>query len=78
MRLIVGRALAVSGVGIVAGLLIAMLTTRGLESLLYGVSRFDPATFAAVAIVLAGAAALAAYLPARRAVRIDPLVALRR
>lgn len=63
--------------GIVFGLLGAFVLTRRLESLLYGITPHDPATFAAVVLILAGAGLLAAYAPARRAARVDPLITLR-
>ena len=63
--------------GIVAGLFGAFVLTRRLESLLYGITPHDPATFAAVVLVLAGAGLLAAYAPARRAARVDPIITLR-
>jgi len=56
----------------------SLLATRLLESLLFGVSATDPATFAVVAALLGTAALGASYLPARRAVRLDPSIALRR
>jgi len=55
----------------------ALLLTRTLRSLLYGVSPFDPLTLVGAAAILLTAAAAAAYLPARRATRIDPVAALR-
>jgi ABC-type antimicrobial peptide transport system permease subunit len=67
--------LAVAGIGL--GLLGSLAATRALGSLLYGVSATDPLTFAAVAFVLGGVAALASFLPAQRATRIDPMVALK-
>jgi putative ABC transport system permease protein len=73
----VGQGLALAGTGMVAGLLGAMAATRYLASLLYGVGATDPATFVAIATLGAGVAALASYLPARRALRLDPMIALR-
>jgi len=77
MKMILGQGtkLALFGVGI--GLAAASLLTRVLTGLLYGVSPTDPLTFGAVAVMLFGVAVMACYLPARRAVRVDPMVALR-
>jgi putative ABC transport system permease protein len=63
--------------GLALGLLAALYLSRFLESLLFGVQPRDPATFAAVALLFLGVAALACYLPARRATQVDPVVALR-
>lgn len=63
--------------GVIAGLIGAALLTRLMASMLFGVSSHDPATFLAVALLLSGVALLACYLPARRASRVDPMVALR-
>ena len=63
--------------GVVIGVAGALALTRVITSLLYGVSPIDPVTFACVSILLAGVALLASYLPARRAARIDPMVALK-
>lgn len=70
-----GLRLAVAGA--VVGLVAALLVARLMAGLLYGVRPSDPVTFAAVALVLIGVGALACYLPARRAVKVDPMVALR-
>ena len=70
-----GLLLAVVGVG--CGLAGAALMTRAMTTLLFGVSALDPLTYAAVAIALGGTAVLASYLPARRASRVDPAIALR-
>ncbi len=70
-----GMRLAATGMG--AGLIAAMVLTRFMAGLLYGVRPADPATLAAVALLLGGTALLACYIPARRATALDPLAALR-
>ena len=75
--LVVTQGLRVVGLGIAIGLVGAVATTRVLRSLLYGVAATDPATLVAVSMGLVAVAALAAYVPARRATRVDPMVALR-
>jgi len=74
---VVGQGLKLTLLGTSIGLAGALGLTRVIASLLYDVSPTDPLTFAFVSLVLIGVAALASYLPARRAARIDPMVALR-
>jgi putative ABC transport system permease protein len=76
-RLVVGRGVVLVLSGVAAGIVGAMLLTRFMGSLLFGVGATDPVTYAAVAAMLVGAALLASYLPARRATRVDPILALR-
>jgi putative ABC transport system permease protein len=77
LALVLGRTVWLTMVGIAAGLLCALALTRVLTSLLYGVRATDAATFIIVAGMLLGVTLLASYIPARRALRIDPLAALR-
>ena len=78
LRLIVGQGLRLTAFALLIGLAAAAGTTRLMASQLFGVTPSDPVTFALVPIVLCAVAALACYLPARRASRLDPLTALRR
>ncbi len=77
LRLVVGQGMRLVVVGLGIGLAGAWLLSRVLSSQLYGVSAQDPVTYASVALLLGGVALAASYLPARRAVRVDPMAALR-
>jgi predicted permease len=77
LRLVVGQGLGLIGVGVLAGTLGAWAVTRLLGSLLYGISVTDPLTYLATVAVLITVAVLATLIPARRATRVDPMVALR-
>ena len=77
LSLVVKQGMRLAIVGLVLGLVVAFAAMRVLSSLLFGVSAHDPLIFGGVTLVLATAAILACYIPARRAARVDPLVALR-
>ena len=77
MKLVMGQALVLAVAGIAAGVVGASALTRFLRSLLYEVRPIDPATFAAVTVLLGVVALTASYIPARRATKVDPMVALR-
>jgi cell division protein FtsX len=77
LRLVVGEGMMLVGAGIVIGLTGAMMATRVLAAQLYSVSATDPATFVIVPLILAGVALAACFVPARRATKVDPMVALR-
>ncbi|HKF25867.1 MAG TPA: FtsX-like permease family protein, partial [Candidatus Acidoferrum sp.] len=77
MGMVLRRGLMLAASGAAAGILAALWTTRYLKSLLYGVPATDGATFALAAALLIGVALGACWVPARRATRVDPMVALR-
>jgi len=77
LRLIVGQGLPLVLIGVGIGLAAALGLTRLMSRMLYGVRPTDLLTFAVVSLVLAGVAVLASYIPARRAAKVDPVVALR-
>jgi predicted permease len=77
LRLVVGQGMRLAIAGLVLGTLIALAATRVLSSLLFGVSAHDPLIFGGVSLILATAAILACYIPARRATKVDPTIALR-
>jgi predicted permease len=77
LSLVVRQGLKLAGVGVLLGVVLAVVLSRAVEGQLYGVTALDPLTFVSMAAVLLGAAFLASYLPARRATKVDPLQALR-
>jgi predicted permease len=77
LRMFLRKGVALAGVGIVAGVLVSASTASMMASLLYGVRPHDPAVFLTVPLLLLAVAVLASYLPARRATKVDPIIALR-
>jgi ABC-type antimicrobial peptide transport system permease subunit len=77
LKLVIGQGMRLVVIGIAFGLAMSFALTRLVASLLFEVSATDPVTFAAIASLLMIVAALACYLPARRAAKVDPIVALR-
>jgi ABC-type antimicrobial peptide transport system permease subunit len=77
LGLVLGQGVLVIAVGLAAGLLLAFIATRAIAGFLYGIGVTDPLTFVSVPLVLGFIALVASYVPARRATKVDPLVALR-
>ena len=78
LRLVLGYGVRLAGMGLAAGVPVALAASRLLGSLLYGVSPTDPVVFVVMPAIVLAVAMLACYVPARRAMRMDPLTALRR
>jgi ABC-type antimicrobial peptide transport system permease subunit len=76
-HLILRQGMMLAGSGLILGLAVVFVLARFLTSMLYGVSPSDPVTFVGISFLLAMVALLACYLPARRAARIDPMIAIR-
>jgi putative ABC transport system permease protein len=77
LRMVLRRGLTTTGAGLAVGLPLAYAFARLMESMVFGVAATDPVTFVSIPLALLMAAALAVYIPARRAMNIDPIVALR-
>ena len=77
LRLVLGQAMSTAAIGVAAGIGGSFALTRTMQSLLFGTTAIDPITFAGVTLLLSVVALLASYIPARRATKVDPIVALR-
>jgi len=77
LRMVIWRGMSLALVGVAIGLAAAFVLTRVMRNLLFEVSATDPATFALIALLLVAVALIASYIPARRAAKIDPLLAIR-
>jgi ABC-type antimicrobial peptide transport system permease subunit len=78
LRLVIRDGVLLAGTGVLIGFVAALGATRVMRSLLFEVTTTDPSTYVGMAVILAAAALLASWIPARRAAGIDPMVALRR
>jgi len=77
LRLVIGHGMLLASIGVAVGVIGALALTRLMKTLLFNVSVTDPMTFVTLALVLTAVALLACYLPARRATKVDPMIALR-
>lgn len=77
LKMVLGQGLMLVGIGLVVGLGMSMALTRFMRNLLFQIGVVDPVTFISVSAVLVGVAMIACYIPARRATKVDPLIALR-
>jgi ABC-type antimicrobial peptide transport system permease subunit len=77
MRLVIGHGMKLAAAGVVLGLIASFALTRSMKNLLFGVSATDPITFGLITLLLAVVSFLACWIPARRATKVDPIVALR-
>jgi putative ABC transport system permease protein len=77
LKMILKQGMVVTSAGLAIGIAASLALTRVMKGLLFGVSATDPATFATIALLLAGVALGACYLPARKATKVDPMIALR-
>jgi putative ABC transport system permease protein len=77
LGLVLGQGVKLAVVGVTAGLIASLVLTRLMKTLLFGVSATDPMTFLLIALLLTSVALIACYLPARRATKVDPMIALR-